>query len=134
MARTIAYGPPDEARLVVQRLQGSLDAQEDEWHVAENLFNPDRLEWADEAVFLKDDEGVVVSLGLICKTHPCVVSYYTLPGHRRKGHGYAVLRACIDRIRQNNSDSSIFIEPTNQSVDNHIQKLPEDIRSGLRIM
>ena len=134
MTVTIHFGHPNEATEVVQQIQTSLDAQEDEWHVLGNLFNPDRLDMADEAVFLKDEDGTVVPLGLICKLYPNVLSYYTAPIHRRNGHGYTLLIACISRILENDSDALIFIEPTNKSADDHIMKLPDELRQRLRIV
>ena len=119
---------------MVRKFQSSLIVQDNEWHVVGNLFNSDRLAWADEAVFLMNMDRAVVSLGLICKLCPCVVSYYSFPAHRGKGNGYALLAACIDRICETNAEAQIVIEPTCQTVDNHIGKLPGAIRRKLFIM
>lgn len=134
MTRSVHFGRPDEAKAIVQHLQAGLDSSEDEWHVLGNLFNPDRLDWADEAVFLKTEDGEVLALALICKLNPCVVSYYTAPSHRCQGHGYSLLLACISRISEASPYAPVLIEPTSEAVDNHIAKLPDAIRQHLRIM
>lgn len=133
MNEAIHFGHPNDAASVVQSLQQRLGPNENEWHKANNLFNVDRLDCADEAVFLKDELGTVIALGLICKTHPCVVSYYTVAEYRGKGYGYELLLACIERILEQNPDALIWIEPTKQTVVDHIDRLPPEIRRRLSI-
>ena len=133
MITSLRFGRPVEAQAVVQNLQLGLDPTDDEWHNLDSLFDSDRLDWADEAVFMTDKDGTVLALGLICRPHPCVVSYYTLPSHRCKGYGYALLRACIRRIIEVSPHGTILIESSNKTVDNHIALLPDEYRRMLHV-
>ncbi len=123
------YGTPSEAAALVTKLERE-DFDEGALAELKNLFNEDRLRDSNEAVFVEDERGRVVAVGLINKTYPCVLSCYTIPAHRRKGYGYALLLHCIGRLP---AKRSILIESTNESMDSTIAKLPEHLRSRLQI-
>ena len=129
----IRFGQPTQVVDVVKEIQKGFTITDDEWHVIENLFESDRIEWADEALFL-EDLGTVVSLALICKLYPFIISYYTVPALRGNGYGFQILNACIARIREVHPDAPICIEPTNDSVLMHISRLFVDRGMKFRVM
>jgi len=133
MSETIEFLAPDEAGLFLRGLRDKQISYPDSG-LLENLFEPDRIKASTESAFLKDESKNVLALALINTVRPAMVSFYTIPEHRRHGFGHRLLVACLERIMERGPNVQIAIEPISEASQEIIEALPTHLRDHLRIL
>jgi hypothetical protein len=120
---------PKEAGWFLRKLRDDGTHIEDSC-ILENLFSPARILKCQEAVFLKDENGKVLSLAIIAfADRPEVFSYYTLPEHRCKAHyGYRLLVYCIERLLEKKPHMKVLINTTSDDSFRHCNRLPAHLK------
>jgi GNAT superfamily N-acetyltransferase len=133
MSETIEFLAPDEAGLFLRGLRDNQISYPDSG-LLEILFESDRINASTESAFLKDESKNVLALALINTVRPAMVSFYTIPEHRRHGFGHRLLVACLERIVERGPNVQIAIESISEESQQMIEALPTHLKDRLRIL